>query len=164
MTKSVKGVFVVLAVSSFLSLSFEKESVTAERLVPGDLAPELVLCNEVQPLSLHDTAGRYTLLSFWASYDAASRANNAALNHQVGQDDCVKMISVSFDRYASVCRASIRQDRLSAADCHVETEGANSAVYQAYHLEQGFKNYLLDSEGRVVAMNVTPKELASYLR
>ena len=164
MIKSVKGVFVVLVFSSFLSLSFEKESVSAERLVPGDQAPELVLCNQVQPLSLHDAAGRYTLLSFWASYDAVSRAQNAAWSHLAGQDDRVKMISVSFDRYVSVCRASIRQDGLSEEDCHIETEGAGSAVFQAYHLEQGFKNYLLDCEGKVVAMNITPKELDSYLR
>ena len=164
MTKSVKGVFVVLAVSSFLSLSFEKETVTAERLVPGDLAPELVLCNEVQPLSLHDTAGRYTLLSFWASYDAASREKNAALSHLAQQSGRVKMVSVSFDRYASIYRASMKQDGLSEADCHHETAGSDSETFRYFRLEQGFRNYLLDGEGRVVALNVSPKDLVSYLR
>lgn len=163
MFKSVKGVFVVLVFSSLLSLSFEKESVPTERLILGAKAPELVLCNEVQPLSLHDTAGRYTLLSFWASYDAASRTQNAVLGHLVAKNNRVRLVSVSFDRYASVYRASVKQDGLPEADCHVETEGFGSEAFKAFHLEQGFKNYLLDSEGKIVAMNVSPKELTSYL-
>ena len=81
MIKNVKWFFVVLVFSSLISFSFQKKSVPTEKLALGDKAPELVLCNEMQPLNLQDASGNYTLLSFWASYDASSRAQNAALSH-----------------------------------------------------------------------------------
>ena len=36
-------------------------------------------------------------------------------------------------------------------------------IFRAYDLERGFKNYLIDSRGIIVAKNVTATELASYL-
>ena len=137
---------------------------TTERLVPGDKFPELVLCDTEQPLNLLAADGQYTLLSFWASYDAASREKNAALSHLAQQSGRVKMVSVSFDRYASIYRASMKQDGLSEADCHHEAAGSDSEPFRYFRLEQGFRNYLLDGEGRVVALNVSPKDLVSYLR
>lgn len=73
MIKSVKWFFVVLVIGSLISLSFSKESIPAEKLKLGDAAPQLMLCDSVQLLDLHDAREGYTLLSFWASYDAASR-------------------------------------------------------------------------------------------
>ena len=81
MIKSVKWIFVVLVFSSLISLSFRNdESAFTEGLRVGEEAPELLLCNQMQPLDLHAPAGAYTLLSFWASYDATSRLTNLSLN------------------------------------------------------------------------------------
>ena len=163
MISNVKWVFVVLVISSIISLSFDRERVPADRLMTGDNAPELLISGEEHSLSLCDTAGRYTLLSLWASYDAASRARNAAFGHIVEDDDRVKMVSVSFDRYASVARASVRQDNLPEENCHVETAGEESDAFRAYHLEKGFKTCLLDKDGRIIALNIQPDQLATYL-
>ena len=163
MIKNVKWFFVVLVFSSLISLSFNKESVQTEKLLSGDKAPQLALCEGVQPLDLQAAPKGFTLLSFWASYDAVSRQNNAALAHLAGKYDQVKMISVSFDRYASIFRASVKQDGLAESDCFVETAGTDSKAYQTFGLERGFQNYLLDSNGVIVAKNITADELASYL-
>lgn len=163
MIKSVKWFFVVLVFSSFISFSFEEEGVSTEKLTVGDKAPELVLCNEAQPLDLRAGNGNYTLLSFWASYDAASRVKNAALSKEVQENTRVKMISVSFDHYASVYRQAIAQDAISLPESYVETEGANSDAFQTYGLENGFANYLLDDKGVIVAKNLSAEELSSYL-
>lgn len=163
MIKSVKWFFVVLIFSSFISFSFEKEGISTEKLTIGDKAPELVLCDQAQPLDLRAGNGNYTLLSFWASYDAASRVKNVALSKGVQEYTRVKMISVSFDRYASVYRQAIRQDGICLPESYVETEGANSKAFQAYGLENGFGNYLLDCNGVIVAKNLSAEELSSYL-
>lgn len=163
MIKNVKWFFVVLIFSSFISFSFEKEGVPTEKLSVGDKAPALVLCNETQPLDLRAGDGNYTLLSFWASYDATSRVKNAALSKEVQEYTCVKMISVSFDHYVSVYRQALRQDEIQLAESYVETGGANSEAFQAYGLENGFGNYLLDSKGVIVAKNLDAEELSSYL-
>ena len=164
MIKNVKWFFVVLVFSSVISLAFSKENVHAEKLQEGDKVPALVLCETVQPLDLHSAREGYTLLSFWASYDAASRENNAALAHLAGKTAQVEMVSVSFDRYASVFRATVEQDGLAGVRCYVETNGSDSEAFRAFGLRNGFSNYLVDAKGTIVAKNVTPAELASYLK
>ena len=42
-------------------------------------------------------------------------------------------------------------------------DGSDSEIFRAYDLERGFKNYLVDSRGVIVAKNVTTSELASFL-
>ena len=164
MIKNVKWFFVVLVFSSLISLAFSKENVHAEKLQEGDKIPELVLCDTVQPLDLHSAREGYTLLSFWASYDAVSRQNNAALAHLAGETSQVEMVSVSFDRYASVFDATVQQDGLTDTRCYVETNGSDSEAFRAFDLKGGFTNYLVDAEGVIVAKNVTPAELAFYLK
>ncbi len=163
MIKNVKWFFVVLIISSLLSLSFSKESSVTERLTLGETAPELVFCNEAQPLNLRTADGNYTLLSFWASYDAASRERNATLSHAVESDARVKMISVSFDRYRSVFDAAIRQDKIDATACFLETEGKGSDIFKQYGLKRGFENYLVGRKGKIGAQNMTAGGLASYM-
>ena len=158
----VKWIFVVLLVSSLTS--FVSKDKPTGGLNVGDIAPDF----KIQSMSdeqheLSNLKGKYVLLSFWASYDASSRAQNAALSHLLKNQDQVKMISISFDRYRSVFNAAVRQDQIDTASCHLEMEGENSKIFKSYGLESGFRNFLLNSEGVIVAKNVTASELASYL-
>lgn len=164
MIKSVKPIFVVLVFSSLLSLSFIEKKDPTEKLVPGDKAPIPVLGNDKQTLDLLAGEGKYTLLSFWAGYDAMSRMKNAELCHTVQNSDRIKMISVSLDRYESVYRAAIEQDRLGAEMCYNETGGKTSELYKDFGLREGFANYLIDNNGVIVAKNVTAAELDSYVK
>ncbi len=165
MIKNVKWFFVVLLIvfSSPISLSFQSERIPTERLVSGDKIPVLRLCDSVQPLNLHIPQDGYTLLSFWASYDAASREKNAALLHEASKYANVKVVSVSFDCYASVFRAAIKQDKLNERDCFVETEGFNSEVFRDFDLKEGFVNYLIDADGIIVGKNISASDLVSFL-
>lgn len=162
MLKNVKWFFVVLVFSSLISLSFDKRDTPTEKLPVGAQAPELVLGNEKQPLSLQAPKGNYILLSFWASYDATSRTRNAKLHHVVSDDARVKMISISFDRYPSVFRTAVRQDGLSE-NVYQEMDGEGSEIFKSYDLKHGFINCLVDDRGVIVAKNVSPSELASLL-
>ena len=125
MIKNVKWIFVVLIISSLISFSFVGKNTPTEGLTIGDKAPTFTICGEKQLIDLKDLRGKYVLLSFWASYDALSRMQNATLNHAVAQANNVEMVSVSFD--------------------------------------EGFKNFLLDENGVIVAKDVTVSELSSYL-
>lgn len=162
MLKNVKWFFVVLVFSSLISLSFDKRNTPTEKLPVGAQAPELVLGNEKQPLSLQASKGNYILLSFWASYDAASRTRNARLHHVVSDDARVEMISISFDRYPSVFRTAVKQDGIGD-NVYQEMEGENSEIFKSYDLKRGFINCLVDDRGVIVAKNVSPSELASLL-
>lgn len=163
MIKNVRGVFVVLIIISFTSFSFVGKDTSTEGLTIGDKAPEFKICGEKQLVDLKDLRGKYVLLSFWASYDADSRMKNAILNSVVGKADNVEMVSVSFDDYKSVFNETIKRDRITTSNCFVELSGTRSDIYKAYRLHKGFKNYLLDENGVIIAKDITASELISYL-
>ena len=175
MIKNVKWIFVVLIISSLISFSFVGKNTPTEGLTIGDKAPTFTICGEKQLIDLKDLRGKYVLLSFWASYDALSRMQNATLNHAVAQADAslsnalrstsqdVEMVSVSFDEYKSIFNETIKKDQISTSNCFVELAGVSSDLYQTYRLKRGFKNFLLDENGVIVAKDVTVSELSSYL-
>lgn len=164
MVKNVKWVFVVLVFSSLISLSFDRRKVIADELSLGAKAPELVLCNEKEMLNLQLDEGKYTLVSFWASYDAASREKNASLCHMAEKDIRIRVISISFDHYESVFKASIGQDKGNAGNYYLEKKGKDSDIYKSYGLKNGFTNYLLNNEGIIIAKDVTADKLSELLK
>ena len=123
--KHVKWIFVVLLISSLTSF-VEKDKPTGGLNV-GDVAPDFTIestSDAQHNFDLTDLKGKYVLLSFWASYDAQSRMQNASLSNALrstSQD--VEMVSVSFDEYQSVFQETIRKDQIVTPTCFVETKG-----------------------------------------
>ena len=163
MIKNVSGIFVVLVIISLTFFSFVGKDTPTEGLTIGDKAPDFKICSERQLVNLKDLKGKYVLLSFWASYDAPSRMQNAILNHAVTKTNNIEMVSVSFDDYKSVFNETIRKDQISTSNCFIELEGKNSEIYQTYRLHKGFINYLLDKNGVIIAKNINAQQLSSYL-
>ncbi|WP_455674072.1 thioredoxin-like domain-containing protein [Phocaeicola sp.] len=163
MIKNVKWIFVVLILSSLISFSFVGKDTPTEGLTIGDKAPTFTICGEKQLINLQDLKGKYVLLSFWASYDASSRMQNATLNHAIGQADNVEMVSVSFDEYKSIFDETIKKDQISTPNCFVELAGNSSDLFKTYRLNRGFKNFLLDEKGVIIAKDITASQLSSYL-
>ena len=108
MIKNVKGIFVALVTISFIFFSFVGKDTPTEGLTIGDKAPEFKICGEKQLVNLKDLKGKYVLLSFWASYDANSRMQNASLSHAIKNTKNVEMVSVSFDTYKSIFNETIK--------------------------------------------------------
>ena len=162
MIKNVKWIFVVLIISSLISFSFVGKNTPTEGLTIGDKAPTFTICGEKQLIDLKDLRGKYVLLSFWASYDALSRMQNATLNHAIAQADNVEMVSVSFDEYQSVFQETIRKDQIVTPTCFAETKGESSGLFKKYRLNRGFTNYLLDGNGVIIAKNISAAELSAY--
>lgn len=148
---------------SFISFSFVGKDTPTEGLTIGDKAPEFKICGEKQLVNLKDLRGKYVLLSFWASYDADSRMKNVTLNHVVGKTDNVEMVSVSFDDYKSIFNETIKKDRITTSNCFVELSGNRSDIYKTYRLHKGFKKYLLDENGVIIAKDIDASELLSYI-
>ena len=120
-----------------------------------------------QPLAeLSDMKGKYVLLSFWASYDAHSRMQNASLSNvlrSASRNENVEMVSVSFDEYQSIFKETVRKDQIVTPTCFVETKGESSGLFKKYRLGRGFTNYLLDENGVIIAKNISAAELSAYL-
>ena len=165
--KHVKWIFVVLLISSLTSF-VEKDKPTGGLNV-GDMAPDFkiqTMSAEQSQTELSDLKGKYVLLSFWASYDAQSRMQNASLSnalHSTSPNNNVEMVSVSFDEYQSIFEETIRKDQIVTPTCFVETKGESSGIFKKYRLGRGFTNYLLDDNGVIIAKNISAAELSAYL-
>ena len=165
--RHVKWIFVVLLISSLTSF-VEKDKPTGGLNV-GDMAPDFkiqTMSAEQSQTELSDLRGKYVLLSFWASYDAQSRMQNASLSNALrstSQNNNVEMVSVSFDEYQSIFEETIRKDQIVTPTCFVETKGESSGIFKKYRLGRGFTNYLLDDNGVIIAKNISAAELSAYL-
>ncbi|MBE6286664.1 MAG: redoxin domain-containing protein [Mediterranea massiliensis] len=163
--KHVKWIFVVLLIGSLTSF-VEKDKPTGGLSV-GDIAPDFTIetMSGEQTTDLSSMKGNYVLLSFWATYDAASRMQNVSLSNALRNmpEKNVEMVSVSFDEYKSIFSETIRKDQIAASACFVQTAGEDSEIYQKYRLNRGYANYLLDDNGVIIAKNISASELSSYL-
>ena len=165
--KYVKWIFVVLLIGSLTSF-VEKDKPTGGLNV-GDIAPDFKIqsMSAGQPLAeLSDMKGKYVLLSFWASYDAHSRMQNASLSNvlrSASRNENVEMVSVSFDEYQSIFKETVRKDQIVTPTCFVATKGESSGLFKKYRLGRGFTNYLLDENGVIIAKNISAAELSAYL-
>ena len=162
--KHVKWIFVVLLICS-LTAFVEKDKPTGG-LSEGDVAPDFKIesASNGQPaFKLGNLKGKYVLLSFWASYDAQSRMQNVSLSNALRSSHNVEMVSVSFDEFKSIFNETIKKDRISTSNCFVELAGNSSDLFKTYRLNKGFKNFLLDKNGVIVAKDITPSQLSSYL-
>ena len=161
--RHVKWIFVVLLISSLTSF-VEKDKPTGGLNV-GDVAPDFTIesTSDVQHnFDLTDLKGKYVLLSFWASYDAQSRMQNASLSNALRSSHNVEMVSISFDEYQSIFKETVRKDQIVTPTCFVETEGEDSGLFKKYRLNRGFTNYLLDGNGVIIAKNISAAELSAY--
>lgn len=163
--KSVKWFFVVLLMCSLTS--FVAKDRPTGGLSVGDIAPDFQLpANDAeQPVqTLREKRGHLVLLSFWASYDGASRLMNANMGYALSQaPQHVEMVSISFDEYESMYHEAVRSDEMVGHSCYREQRGEKSSIYQTYRLNRGFSNYLIDANGIIIAKNIDPKQILSYL-
>ena len=149
--------------------SFVEKDKPTGGLNVGDIAPDFKIqsMSAGQPLAeLSDMKGKYVLLSFWASYDAHSRMQNASLSNvlrSASRNENVEMVSVSFDEYQSIFKETVRKDQIVTPTCFVETKGESSGLFKKYRLGRGFTNYLLDENGVIIAKNISAAELSAYL-
>ncbi|MDH6356581.1 thioredoxin-like domain-containing protein [Parabacteroides sp. PF5-9] len=160
-----KAYVLVIMVVLITMASGSKDANPTEGLNPGDIAPRIESLENQINLDFQNHSSRYTLLNFWAAYDAESRACNVRLANEVNKfnPEQIAMYSISLDENESVFHETVKIDRLNGAKQLHEGLGKMSVVYKKFDLEKGFRNFLINNEGMIVAVNVTPDKLTEVL-
>lgn len=159
--------YVLIASVALLGMSAgSKKAKLTEGVNPGDLAPRIEFLVNDAKASFHNQLGRYTLLNFWAAYDAESRARNVQLANEVNKfgPDKIAMCSISMDEKESIFTETVKIDKLDLSTQFHEGLGKESELYKKYDLRKGFKNFLINDEGVIIAANVTPEKLTEILK
>ena len=161
----VRAYVLIVAVAFTIMSSGTKEARPTVGTNPGDLAPRIESLGNESNFSFQNHSGRYTLLNFWAAYDAESRARNVQLWNEINKlsSDRVAMYSVSFDEKESIFTETVKADRLSNTKQFLEELGKKSEWYGKFILKKGLRNFLIDDKGVIIAENVTPDKLTEIL-
>ncbi|GHV59723.1 hypothetical protein FACS1894182_14240 [Bacteroidia bacterium] len=144
----------VLAIAFLYIGAGTKETKLTEGIQPGNLAPAINL----QGVDLKGNG--YVLVQFWAAYDPQSRLENTRMYHVISRSgiENLRMVSISFDEKPSVFQGIIKTDHLDEVSQWNEANGKRSKLFKTYRLKAGFGNCLLDSNGVIVAKNLSPTE------
>ena len=132
---------------------------------PGESIPDIVLTDlEGEAYHLHDFKGKKVVVNFWATYDAQSRVNNVRLHNYLSKHHAdIAFLSIAFDENINIVERTLTLDKLNPASQFCEVSGTGSNVYKDFKLNQGFRNYLIDENGVITAMNITPDSLTAIL-
>lgn len=145
----------------FLSVGTERAGIT-EGFQIGDYAPAIILPEfGGRAIDFREHAGQYTLVNFWAAYDAESRVRNIQLRNSVKELDSslLAVHSISMDERKSVFEGTLKADGLEKTNQWNDRRGKSSALYKMYGLEKGLRNFLIDDKGVIVGVDLSPREV-----
>ncbi|MDE5688005.1 MAG: TlpA family protein disulfide reductase [Paramuribaculum sp.] len=161
-----KKTMTIIVFFAVLLISMSAYSGRVYEAAEGYKAPAFTLAKSDTTVQLADLKGRYVLLSFWASCDAASRVDAARYSDYARSADEERfcLLSVNMDRSERLFREIVRRDNLSAETQFHVTGDVASRIAEDYHLADGFNSYLIDPEGQVIATNPSAEILTQVLR
>lgn len=159
--------FLVAGIAA-MSLSSNTSGTTqpSEGIYPGDLFPDIKNIENVSgtKINLLDLKGKKVLVNFWAASDADSRKDNVLLSNVIDQKKYpVQMVSISLDKSEAVFKRTVAMDKIDKEYQFWVDEKVQADLHKRYHLKKGYKSYLLDENGKIVAMDLTPQTLDRLL-
>jgi peroxiredoxin len=162
--KYVNFCFAAIVLFALMSSSVKSDRI-AIGYFPGDELPNFSFSDsDGRNFDLHGYRGKKVVVNFWAINDARSRATNVQLhNFLVRNFPDVEMISICFDENEQVFERTVLLDQLGNHSQFCDVEGARSEVFRNFRLYRGFRNFLLDENGVVVAIDLTPERLREIL-
>ena len=132
----------------------------------GAIAPEIALPNpEGDTVKLSSTRGQYVLLDFWAAWCPPCRTENPNLVelYKKYNPKGFEIFQVSLDQTREAWLNGIREDKLGDWIHVSDLQYWSSSVVPLYGLESIPANYLLDTDGRIMASNLRGEALTKKL-
>ena len=121
----------------------------------GKKAPVVQLDRVQSAINADELKGKYVLITFWNSSDAASREAcnryNAWFNAHRPAD--ARFVGINFDDSPEMFREIVRRDSLTGTDQYHDSRPEAEAIYRTYHLEKGYGSLLVSPQGRIVSHN-----------
>ena len=129
----------------------------------GEMAPDFSVSRNDSTVRLHDLRGKYVLVDFWSSADANSRLKSNEYNTlRVTDTGRLKRVSVNFDRSEELFNEIVTRDHLDPDQQYFAGSTDFDKLIQDYGVNQGYNSYLIDPQGKIIAVNPDNAYLSNY--
>lgn len=140
----------------------------------GKIAPEIELPTvDGNDFKLSQLKGKIVLINFWAAWCAPCRSKApelvVALNNYKDSDfddgeTGFEIYSVSLDRNEIAWKNAIEKDGIGDFLNVGDMKGWKSSAAITYNIKSIPSSILLDGEGKIIAINLSPKDLKKKLK
>ena len=136
-----------------------------EKVQVGSVAPDFTLPDvDGNPVSLSSFRGKYVLVDFWAAWcpDCRKENPNIVAAWEKYKDKNFAVLGVSLDRTRDQWLAAIEKDKLAWTQVS-DLKYWNSEAAVLYCIRWIPMSYLIDPEGKIVAIGLEGEELHNKL-
>ncbi len=154
----------------FLPLLLISNNIQAQKV--GMTATDITLTSPAgKQISLSSLRGKVVLVDFWASWCGPCRSENPNIvrcynkykSKRCAKGDGFEVFSVSLDVKKERWLGAIAADKLSWPSHGCDLGGWNSSAVKAYGVHQIPTSFIIDKNGKILAVNLRGEDLAAYL-
>lgn len=159
-----KKILSFLTVFAVLLLSLSANSTSAFEAAEGYMAPHINITTAGDStFSTGSLKGQFVLLTFWNSTAPESRIKLNLYSAATRNTQRLNIVAINFDQDEALYREIVRRDGLAGyINIHVDGDEA-ATIIESYNLPASGagSSFLIDGNGRIVAIDPTPAEVAA---